>query len=100
MKAVSDDELKNSKIALPVSQRGAKGPPPIFGATKTSAFLFSTNAQSRFASVLDSVLGPPRLARHIINFKYVKFFTSLKHLLMGTRNRVFWDKSVPVINMI
>ena len=37
--------------------------PPIFGTTKTSAF--STNAQSRFASVvLDGVLGPPRLARH------------------------------------
>ena len=56
MKAVSDDELKNSKIALPVSQRGAKGPPPIFGATKTSVFSFSKNTQSRFASVLDSVL--------------------------------------------
>ena len=25
---------------------------------------FSTNAQSRFASVVDSVLGPPRLAWH------------------------------------
>ena len=25
---------------------------------------FSTNAQSRFASVVDGVLGPPRLARH------------------------------------
>ena len=56
MKAVSDDELKNSIIALPVSQRGDKGPPPIFGATKTSVFLFSTNSQSRFASVLDGVL--------------------------------------------
>ena len=36
---------------------------PIFKVTKTSAF--STNAQSRFASVvLDGVLGPPHLARH------------------------------------
>ena len=35
---------------------------PIFGTTKTSAFL--TNAQSRFASVvLDRVLGPSCLAR-------------------------------------
>ena len=35
----------------------------IFGLIKTS--LFSTNAQSRFASVvLDSALGPPRLAQH------------------------------------
>ena len=38
-------------------------PPQIFGTTKTSAF--STNAQSRIASVvLDGVLGPLRLARH------------------------------------
>ena len=36
---------------------------PIFGTTKRS--VFSTNAQSRFASfVLDTVLGPPRLALH------------------------------------
>ena len=36
---------------------------PVSGTTKTNAF--STNAQSRFASViLDSVLGPPRLMRH------------------------------------
>ena len=37
--------------------------PSIFGTTKTSSF--STNAQSRFASVVfDGVLGPPHLARH------------------------------------
>ena len=36
---------------------------PVFRATKTRAF--STNAQSRFVSVvLYDVLGPPRLARH------------------------------------
>ena len=36
---------------------------PIFGTTKTN--VFSTNAQSRFASVdLDDVLEPLRLARH------------------------------------
>ena len=35
---------------------------PIFGASKTSAF--STNAQSRFVSVvLDGVLGPPHVLR-------------------------------------
>ena len=34
-----------------------------FSLSRTSAF--STNAQSRFASVVvDGVLGPPRLARH------------------------------------
>ena len=38
---------------------------PIFGTTKTS--VFSTNAQSRFASVVaDGVLGPLRLARHVV----------------------------------
>ena len=36
---------------------------PIVGTTKRSGF--STNAQSKFTSVvLDGVLGPPRLARH------------------------------------
>ena len=43
--------------------RGAIGTPPIFGTSKTSAF--STNAKSRFASVVfDGVLGPPRLGQH------------------------------------
>ena len=44
-------------------QTGGPGPFPIFRTTNES--VFSTNAQSRFASVvLDGVLGPPRLARH------------------------------------
>ena len=44
---------------------GYRGPrmDAIFGTTKTS--LFSTNAQSRFASVVHyGVLGPLRLAKH------------------------------------
>ena len=39
-------------------------PPPIVGTMKRSAF--STNAHSRFASiVLDTVKGPPHLVQHI-----------------------------------
>ena len=39
--------------------------PPVFGTKKKSAF--STNAQSRFASVvLDGVLRPPRLSWHTL----------------------------------
>ena len=48
-----------------IQREGGKGDPGplIFGTMKTGAF--STNAQSKFASiVLDGVLGPPRLAQH------------------------------------
>ena len=56
-----------SDTMLNLVKRGAppRGPRalPTFGTIKTSAF--STNAQSRFASVvLDGVLGPRRLGRH------------------------------------
>ena len=48
-----------------IQREGGKGDPGplIFGTMKTGAF--STNAQSKFASiVLDGVLGLPCLARH------------------------------------
>ena len=52
-------------VAEGKDQKGPRRPrlTPSFGTMKTSAF--STNAQSRFASVVvDGVLGPPRLACH------------------------------------
>ena len=50
----------------------------IFGATKTSAF--STNAHSRFASVVvDCVLGPPRLVRHTWRCPCISVFSEATH---------------------
>ena len=62
------------RIRVSLDQRVAKGEggkggpgPLMLGTTKTS--VFSTNAQSRFMSVvLDGILGPPRLAWHPLQF--------------------------------
>ena len=50
-------------LSFPGRGQGGPGPSQFFRTTKRSAF--STNAQSRLASVVvDGVLGPPCLARH------------------------------------
>ena len=59
------NELRNSSKGYSTYRGSVKGGQglPTFGKTKRSTF--STNAQSRFVSVvLDGVLGPPFLARH------------------------------------
>ena len=61
-----EDSTDPGKSHKPLTQGGRQGGArafPIFEASKTSAF--STNAQSRFASVVfDGVLGRLRLAQH------------------------------------
>ena len=61
--AIDDDAQVSLHLRNMVSQGGQAGGLPIFRATNKRAL--STNAQSRFASVvLGGVLGPLRLARH------------------------------------
>ena len=59
---------KTSKVLiLPSGARGLTGRAQALQFFGTVTNAFSTNTQLRFASVvLDSVLGPPRLARHTL----------------------------------
>ena len=64
-----NDTLLSARFWLVVESRGEPegGAPTIFGTTKTSAF--STNAQSRFASVVVySVLGSPCTPEGVLVF--------------------------------